>query len=349
MLDRKDGYGEFLLKCHHLVSDAWSVSKMGTALAYIYENILNGNTNLEKQPSYIDFVNDETAYLNSDKYLKDEEFWKNYLADLGETTCLKEKDSLSTEAKRFHRVLSKDFSSKINNFCKENHLSIYSVFLSAIAIYIHRVKENNDIIIGTPVLNRSNFKQKQIQGMFVATLPIRFKFGEDINFIQLCKTTALNSIQIFKHQQYPYQDIVKNARRKNNMGENLFNIAFSYQNARAQIDLEKYNIDWIFNGHTQEELELHVLDLNDSGMLEFDIDYLVNVFNENEIGYLSERILAIIQDGIDNNSTIDKIKLMPDSEKQKIINIFNDTYADYEKDKTVVELFESDLINKLTE
>lgn len=341
LLDRKDGYGEFLLKCHHLVSDAWSVSKMGTALAYIYENILNGNMNLEKQPSYIDFLNDETAYLNSDKYLKDKEFWKSYLAGLGEPTYLKEKDSLSTEARRFHRVLSEDFSAKINNFCKENHLSIYSMFLSALAIYIYRVTENTDIIIGTPILNRSNFKQKQMQGMFVSTVPVRFKFEENISFIEMCNKTALDSIQIFKHQKYPYKEIVKTARLKNNIGENLFNIAFSYQNARAQIDLEKYNIDWIFNGHTQEELEFHVLDLNDSGMLEFDIDYLVDVFNENEIGYLSERILAIIQDGIDNNSNIDEIKIMPDSERLKILNIFNNTYTDYENDKTVVELFKS--------
>ena len=53
LLDRKDGYGEFLLKTHHLISDAWSVSKMGTALATIYENILNNNLDLEKETSYI--------------------------------------------------------------------------------------------------------------------------------------------------------------------------------------------------------------------------------------------------------------------------------------------------------
>ena len=50
LLDRKDGYGEFLLKCHHLVSDAWSVSKMGTALQNIYEKFLNNDNNFEKEP-----------------------------------------------------------------------------------------------------------------------------------------------------------------------------------------------------------------------------------------------------------------------------------------------------------
>lgn len=339
LLDRKDGYGEFLLKCHHLVSDAWSVSKMGTALATIYEALLNGETQFEKNPSYLDFIQEEEIYQNSEKYLKDKEFWKQYLDGIGAPTYLKEKDSLSTSATRFHRVLSKEFSSKINNFCKEHHLSIYSVFLSALAVYIHRVTQSTDIVIGTPVLNRSNFKQKQMQGMFVSTVPVRFQLDDTTYFMELCNKTALDSIRIFKHQKYPYTEIVKSTRLENNMGENLFNIAFSYQNARAQIDLEKYNIEWIFNGQTQEELEFHVLDLNDSGMLEFDIDYLVDVFDEIEIHYLSDRILTIIQDGIDHNPTINDIKIMPDWEKQKILNIFNHTQIDYENDKTVIDLF----------
>lgn len=339
LLDRKDGYGEFLLKCHHLVCDAWSVSKMGTALASIYEALLKGETDFEKQPSYINYIKEEENYISSEKYLKDKEFWKNYLSHLGETTYLKEKDSLSTKAKRFHRVLSKDFSNQINQFCKNNRLSIFAVFMSALAAYIYRVTENHDIIIGTPVLNRSNFNQKQMQGMFVSTVPVRFQFQEDMNFVELCNRTSLDNIQIFKHQKFPYKEIVKSSRLQNNSGENLFNIAFSYQNARAQIDLEKYNIDWIFNGQTQEELEFHVLDLNDSGSLEFDIDYLTQVFDEVEIQYLSDRILTIIQDGIENNPSIEDIKIMPDWEKQKIINIFNNTRIPYENDKTVIQLF----------
>lgn len=91
MLDRKDGYGEFLLKAHHLICDAWSVSKMGTDLETIYENILNNGPELEKRPSYIDFITEENLYLNSDKYFKDKEFWTNYLNNLAEPSYLKKK------------------------------------------------------------------------------------------------------------------------------------------------------------------------------------------------------------------------------------------------------------------
>lgn len=64
---------------------------MGTALATIYENILNNNLDMEKEPSYIDFILEEQQYLNSDKYIKDGEFWSNYLQDLTEPCYLKQK------------------------------------------------------------------------------------------------------------------------------------------------------------------------------------------------------------------------------------------------------------------
>ena len=338
LLDRKDGYGEFLLKCHHLVSDAWSVSKMGTALQNIYEKFLNNDTNFEKAPSYIDFVVDEQSYIGSDKYIKDEAFWKEYLSNFSEPVGLKSKENLTTNARRFHRVLAGTLTQKIYDFCKNNRLSPYSLFLSAIAIYIHRVTESNDIIIGTPVLNRSNFIQKQIQGMFVATVPVRFKFDGDMSFINFCNNAVLNSMQIFKHQKFPYNKIMKETSKENN-NENLFNIAFSYQNARAQINLEKYNIDWIFSEKIQDEVEFHLLDLNDSGHLEFDIDYLTDIFEEKEIEFIYSRILNIIIQGMEQNPSISQIDIISPEEKNAILSI-NNTVHPYASDKSVIELFE---------
>lgn len=343
ILDKQDGSGQLLLKCHHLVSDAWSTAMTGTALANIYEKLLAGNNNFEKEPSYIDFVLDEQGYINSSKYIKDEAFWKDYLKDFSEPVYLKSKENLTTNAKRFHKVLDSFLTSKINDFCKENHLSLYSVFLSAISIYTHKITQSSDIIIGTPVLNRSNYIQKQIQGMFVSTVPVRFKFDEDVDFIEFCKRTALNSIQIFKHQKFPYNKIMKDYSFKEN-NENLFNIAFSYQNARANIDISNYSIDWISNDKIQDEIEFHLLDLNNSGNLEFDIDYLVDIFDEEEIKLIYNRILNIILNGIERNSKISKIEVITESEK-KLISSFNNTLTPYENNKIVIDLFEENVKN----
>ena len=336
VLDRKNGSGKFLLKCHHLLSDAWSVSLMGTDLASIYEKISVGDFSFEPRPSYINFINDEIKYLNSQKYIKDEEFWKEYLKDFDSPAFIKSKENFSTAANRYHKVFSSSFTKEIHDFCANNHVSIYSVFLSAIAIYLNRITQGNDIIIGTPVLNRSNFIQKQTQGMFISTVPVRFKIDSNKNFTDFCIETSLNSMNIFKHQKFPYSKILKETSHNQ---ENLFNIAFSYQNARSKIDLSKYNIEWIFSGKIQSEIEFHLLDLNDSGNLEFDIDYLTDLFSADEIEYLYRRIIALINDGIKNNPKISNIKIMDNYEKELILNNLNNTFSKYESDKSIIEIF----------
>lgn len=340
LLDRKDGYGEILLKAHHIVLDAWSVSKLGTDLADLYEKISKKDFDFEKKPSYIEFIKTEEEYKNSDRFNNDNLFWKDYLKNCPETTYLKDKEYSSVNAKRYHQKIDKNLSIEINEFCKKNTLSVYSVFLSAIAIYMHRITQSNDFNIGTPILNRTNFMQKQMQGMFVNTIPVRFNIDENDNFLETVKKTTLNSMQVFKHQKYSYENMVKETRKANTKKKDLFSIAFSYQNARANINLNRYEIKWIFSETIQEQLEIHILDLNDSGNLEFNIDYLTELFEEQEIKYLAKRIITIIQEGINKNINISKIEIMSKQEQNRIIKEFNNTKKDYPKDKTILDFFE---------
>ena len=40
-----------------------------------------------------------------------------------------------------------------------------TVFLTALAVYMERTTGKQDFVIGTPVLNRSNFKEKNMQNL----------------------------------------------------------------------------------------------------------------------------------------------------------------------------------------
>lgn len=342
LIDRGQGVGEIFLKSHHLICDAWSVSKMATQLAYIYEAILNNEDFNDVKPSYIDFINAEHEYVNSDKYIKDSGFWKEYLKGMIDVVGLKDLIVANdTNAKRYTLKLEDEFQSLIDTYCKENRMSPYVLFLTALAIYLERVKEKTDFAVGTPVLNRSNFKEKNMIGMFVSTMPVRFKIDEQETFYDLCKRTATESMSLFRHQKYPYSKISEEYKEANGISENMYKIMLSYQNARSEFpDSDKYGVYWRFSGHIQNELEIHIADLNDSGNLDIHLDYVTALYDEVEIKYLAQRLFAIIKDGIINNKKIADIEIMPSEEKEKIIGAFNDTAREYPKEKTVIDLFE---------
>ncbi|MFX9431528.1 condensation domain-containing protein, partial [Acinetobacter baumannii] len=50
------------------------------------------------------------------------------------------------------------------------------LFLSAaVALYLARIHQNDDVVLGVPVLNRADRAAKQVVGHFANTLPLRIR------------------------------------------------------------------------------------------------------------------------------------------------------------------------------
>jgi len=345
LIDRGNGVGEIFLKAHHLICDGWSGSKMVMGLAKIYDGILEGKTAFEPYPTYLDYIAKEKDYTASEKFAADETFWNEYLKDFNETISIKNTYLDDSKAKRYSVKLNERLNKIILDYCKENKFSPFTIFMTALAIYLERTTEKQDIVIGTPILNRGNFAEKQMQGMFVSTMPVRFKIDEQMTFKELCSSNAKETMSLFRHQRFPISKTIDNLKKNNGLEQAPYKVMVSYQNARATFDKQDtYRMSWNFSGHIQDELEIHIVDLNDDGILEIDYDYITSLFEDKEIDYIAKRIESIIKDGIVNDSTIENIEIMSEEEK-KLISDFNKTDLDYPKQKRIIDIFEEQVQN----
>src|SRR5574344_619568 len=306
--------GAILLKMHHIISDAWSYSKIIEQFTKEY-GLLKSNQEIldEKVTSYIEFINSMKEYKDSDKYVKDEEFFDDYFKDLKSATVLKDRvEKISNTSKRYNIRLNEDINKKILDYCKKNKISPYVLFLTALSTYIYIIKDSNDFVIGSPSLNRANFKEKQIIGMFVATLPLRIKIEENVNFLELAHSISSNTMNVFRHQRYPYINVLKKIRNEKKISDNLYNIVLSYQNARANYDEKgEYSTKWYPNDFQNEDLIIHILDMDSTGILEINYDYLSELFEDIEIEYLHTRLMAIIENAIlDEKIDVENIEIM---------------------------------------
>ena len=78
MFKLPNGFGGFNATLHHLISDAWNMSLLINEVMETYSHLVNKeNIDTSNNPSYIDHIFFEKEYLNSSKYLKDEEFWNS--------------------------------------------------------------------------------------------------------------------------------------------------------------------------------------------------------------------------------------------------------------------------------
>ena len=333
------------MKFHHLICDAWSIVNAGNDICRIYSELLDGSfTGFEPLPSYRIFMEDESRYMNSDKLEKDRSFWKEIYSSYPEVTALKVRktNTPSSAARRKSFILPDRLCRKITEFCNENRTSVFMLFLCALSVYINRVSNKEDIIIGVPVLNRSNAIHKKIMGMFISTVPVRILTDTSLSFEDFLDTAAKEWMKALKHHKYSYNMIISDVREKFAGITDLYDITLSYQNAKLNKDFRMHNEGrWHFCGHQKQSLVIHVNERENDGSIVVDYDYLEDIFAEKEIEFLHDHMIRIIWHGLDNpRKNIAKLEMVSEREKKKIVYEFNKTACDYPAGKTIIRLFE---------
>ena len=340
--------GGFIVNVHHIIGDSWTLGLVAKEVTGIYSALLN-NTYEEKQfPSYINYVNNENEYINSEKYMKDKEYWNEIFQTVPEVASvpsMKNSKNIAHSCKgsREKFIVPEKEISKIKEFCSNNKISIYNFFMAVYSLYLGRVSNLDDFIIGTPILNRTNFEQKHTMGMFISTAPLRVNLDHNLSFIDFSKNIASSSMSLLRHQRYPYQAILETLTKKDANIPNLYNVILSYQITKTVEEENniKYSTDWVFNGNCADDLQIHLFDLHGEDSITVAYDYKADKYDSQDIQDLHARILTVINQVITNNNIVLKnIDIVTPEEKNKILYEFNNTAVDYPRDKTIVDLFE---------
>lgn len=161
-----DGTGGFTIIAHHIIVDAWSCGKIIDYVMDNYKALLNNETFDYSKPSYIDFINKDNEYLSSNKFEKDKQYWDSVYSTIPELATIPSQElahssTVSYDGNRIQFTMDKVLMEKINTFCHKNRISVFNIFMAVLAIYTANVCNLRDFTIGTPLLNRLDFKDKQ--------------------------------------------------------------------------------------------------------------------------------------------------------------------------------------------
>ena len=339
-----DSNGGVLVKLHHIISDAWNMSVIGNQITAYYA-ALRRNLPYEDapKPSFFEHLKNEKAYESSERFLKDREYWNGKFASFPEPTVLKPQalttESIMSARKSF--IIPQVLSDKIRDYCSRNNKSPFTLFMAALCIYIHRVTGNDDIILGTTILNRINAREKETSGMFVSVAaPVRVRMIDAKNFSEFSEMMSRENMNILRHQKYPYNYLLKDLKRNHNLPHRLYDIVLNYQNSKFESTQfgEIVKSRWHFTGQQVESLIIHVNDRDDEGRFVLNYDFLTEIYHINEIESLNRHVINILWHALDNpERAIRRLEMLSEKEKQQILVDFNRTTADYPYEKTLHE------------
>lgn len=342
----KEDEGGFYTKIHHIISDGLSVVELVNQIVENYQCLLRG----KKPPSiqrdtYLSFIQEEREYLQSGRFQKDQQYWMERFRTLPEPTELKpQKNNYhSTKARRKTYVMPSKSVEQLRAYCARRSLSPFSLFLSVLAIYIHRITGKTDLTIGAPVSNRNKKSCSHAIGMFISTVPVRIQLEENLSFDAFSHEVTRDWLSVLKHQRYPYDMLMHELRQQNKDLSALYDISLSYQIGTFKKNTEDFTLEgrWHFSGYQANSLNIHFNDREDSGKLIIDYDYLTPHFSVKEMDYIHTHFLNLLQDAMDHpDKPLYLLDMLSEEERNRVIVQFNQTKCVYPQGKTLAGLWQ---------
>jgi amino acid adenylation domain-containing protein len=227
--------------------------------------------------------------------------------------------------------------------------TLYMVLLAAYHIFLSKVGNQADIVVGTPVAGRRHPDLQRLIGMFVNTLALRHCAGGELTFKEFVREVKANVLEAFENQEYPFEDLVDQAALKINRDVSrnpLFDVVFVFQamDARQARLAERESGGIKQRGYEYEERTAKfdlTLDVGVGERLYCSFEYCTRLFTEQTVkrfvGYFRRVVAAVIADP---RTRLADIEVLDEEERRQLLHTFNDTAAKYPRQLTIHRCFE---------
>lgn len=201
------------IKCHHILLDGWSFSILFKSLCTLYNKRIRGVSPDDMEPmSYRILLEKEKHYRISSSFNADKAFWSSYLSDNKRSFENGFQSKYEYAKKSLKNVMSRRLPNKteveqILNFSHQNNLSEVHVYLAAFCKFVFLKTGFDSVVAGIPVLNRSNFRERNVAGLFANVLPLAVNNFPELPFVDYIGYINHSIRDIYRHCQLSTHEI----------------------------------------------------------------------------------------------------------------------------------------------
>ncbi|NCS15837.1 MAG: amino acid adenylation domain-containing protein, partial [Microcystis aeruginosa G13-12] len=340
----------FLLIClHHIVSDGWSMGVFIQELTTLYNAYTKGLEPLlpELPIQYADFAIWQREYLQGEIRQNQLNYWQKQLAAapalLHLPTDRPRPPEQRFEGDQINGILSPELSQDLNKLSREKGVTLFMTLLTAFKVLLYRYTGQEDILVGTPIANRTRSELAGLIGFFVNTLVLRTDLAGNPSFSEALKQVRKTATDAYDHQDLPFEMLVEALQPERNMSYTpLFQVMFGLDNeVLNEMDLEgiKATPQPLEFKKAKFDLSLFI-QVKEAGLTAH-WEYNTDLFNGETIERMNGHFLALIEGIIANPSErISQLPLLTKSEQQQLLIDGHNTEVDYPVDKCIHQLFE---------
>jgi FkbM family methyltransferase len=225
-----------LLNMHHIISDGLSMRIFWQDVVKLYEALRrDAPPPLPELPiQYADYALWQRQQMQG-KILEDHlAYWKRQLAEAPPALALPfdSPDSASPVARGTAQSiqLSEKLTQALRVRSQRESTTMFMMLLTVLKLLLFKWTNQNDIIVGTTVAERSEQETERLIGCFINFLALRSVLSEEMRGKELLAQVKSAVLDAYAHQACPFEKIVEAVKPDRKLYQNpLYNVAFLLQ------------------------------------------------------------------------------------------------------------------------
>jgi amino acid adenylation domain-containing protein/non-ribosomal peptide synthase protein (TIGR01720 family) len=350
LLRRSERHHVLLFSMHHIISDGWSTGVIVREVAALYGAFVEGRPDpLPTLPiTYVDYAAWQRAWLSGKRIEQQIAFWKEQL--LGAPLSLelptdRTRPAVQTYAGARHtHVLAPSLLADLHTLARQNGATLFMTLLAAFHVLLARHSGQSDVVVGTPIANRTRAETEGLIGFFVNTLAMRACLTHHMSFVDLLAQVKARALDAYAHQDLPFERLVEELRLPRDLSRSpLFQVMFALQNTTDErLALDGLTFSPLETAHCTAKFDVALSAVESEGRLTLAWEYNTDLFDAATVERIASRFEVLLRAvAEDAHQRVFELSLLTDSERRTLLVDWNDTRADFPRDVSIQQLFEA--------
>lgn len=334
---------------HHIIVDGWSMDLFYSELFHFYQSFCDSQQpDIPELPiQYVDYAHWQNKRVSDGILNSQLLYWKEKLS--GELPALNlptdyiRPTNRSFDFRAEELILDQNIKDKLDCINSKAGTTMFMMMTACISILLHKLANQKDILIGTPIAGRNNRQVRNLIGNFVNTVVLRNEIKADMPFITFLGEVRKTCIEAYSNQEYPFDALMRELKIKRNVGRGTaFDVLINFASSITKEDQFKMipfdKID-ITNSADTGEFDLSFTFEDYHNQLKIKVYYSLDLFSRSTVRRFMENYKIIVSCVADNPHTIIKNISFLSFEERQLIQRVNDTAKLYSSNDNIISLF----------
>ncbi|UCH95170.1 MAG: amino acid adenylation domain-containing protein [Candidatus Aminicenantes bacterium] len=315
-----------MVDMHHIISDGISCG----ILVKEFMALSAGEKLPDLRLQYKDYSEWQRGEKQAEALIKQEKYWKKQFSEempLLELPTDYTRPAVQTFAgSHVTFEMGEDKMKALKPLALSRGTTLYTVLFALYHIFLSKLSNQEDIVVGTVTAGRQHADLEPIIGMFVNTLVVRSYPRGEKSFPTFLEEIKERSLEAFDNQDYQYEDLVEQVATARDTSRNpLFDTLFVLQdNSIPGIEIPGLKLTPLeYRGKTSK-FDLLLIGMEIEEKLSLTFEYSTRLFTaatiRRFIGYFNKVAAAVIEN---TAVKLSEIEIISEEEKQQILVTFN--------------------------